>query len=169
MLCAALPAAAQSEPPTRITFGPATPNETVTYRFSATMSRPRGAQSGAPQGAPPADGPPAPPAQTVSFTMLDATHVKLATTGDGAPQTLVAERTADGLLQAKLPRGSYWGMTIQLYNRLALATSPHPRSSWEPQKRATFPPRRAATNSMERWRCRAIRKTCKLPWTRPEL
>jgi hypothetical protein len=108
LLAAPTASTAQILPQQSLSFGPANAGDAVTYRFAMKLDRE----------------PAAPAPQTITFFVVDAGHVRLANAGGGPnDETLLAERSNDGRLHAKLKRGSPWYVPIQLYNRLASTTA----------------------------------------------
>jgi uncharacterized membrane protein YgcG len=117
-----LPSASLAD--TSLAFGPDTHGSSVTYRFTTTMERPQSAFQD-PSDANASPPPPRIDTQTIAFTPVDATHVRLTVVdpSTATPDTLVADRDADGTLHAKLHRGNRWALPIALYDRVLAITA----------------------------------------------
>jgi hypothetical protein len=107
-----------------LAFGPGTSGTGVTYRFTTTIERPQSAfqDPSQPDASPP---PPRVETQTIAFTSVDPTHVRLTLVdpSTSTPDTIVADRDPDGTLHAKVRRGDHWAIPIALYDRVVTITN----------------------------------------------
>jgi uncharacterized membrane protein YgcG len=120
-----------SAPATPAAFGLFAPGtSSATYVFNVSIERPQrpfdgdgppGARGYDDANASPRPSPTPMPPQTIRFDTIDATHVRLTVVDPSAtapPDSLVADRDADGTLHAKFKRGSRWALPVAIYDRL---------------------------------------------------